>query len=306
LSVRAELLADAGAAAAAKEFFRSREFMAAEGVTHTLRIGDLAGPVIVSGIPGAEESDASSPYGFPGLAGSAGGPIDPAEIDWSDTRLVSVFIRHLVGPQPPLAGSTLRNRVFLADPEKPRKSRASDRQQIRKNVKRGYEIRAVPGPEVGDDELAGFHAAYTETMRRAGASERYFYEPGYFRGCLGFPDSWLVIAAGPEGRIAAGSLLVRSDGLLHYFLSGTADEQLRDSPMKNVVSAICDLGEELGLAVNFGGGLSEGDALEEFKRGFANSEAEWHSSELICDPHAYERLSAGADAGEYFPAYRAG
>jgi hypothetical protein len=315
LSVRAELLADAGAAAAADEFFRSSQFMEAEGVTHSLRIPadvDLVAPMIVREIPGGG-LDATTPYGFPGIAYHRVGdrvppstePLEPASIDWSSTGLVSAFIRHRVGSWTPLAGTTLRNRVFLADPELPRKSRPSDRQQIRRNAKGGYEVRALRGPDVSGEDLAGFHDAYTQTMRRAAAAERYFYEPAYFQGALAFPESWLLLAVEPGGAIAAGSLLVRSDGLLHYYLSGTADQQLRDSPMKNIVNAICDLGEELGLPVNLGGGLSPGDALEEFKRGFANRDEEWRTSELVCDPAAYERLTAGRHAGGFFPAYRA-
>jgi Acetyltransferase (GNAT) domain len=313
LTARAELLADGGATAAVEEFFRSTPFMAAEGVTHTLRIAageaELAAPLIVREIPGGG-LDATSPYGFPGFeqrATSNGrrASLDPAEIDWSESGLVSAFIRHRIGEPSPLAGTTVRNTVFLADPALDRKSRPSDRQQIRKNLKRGYEVRAVPGPEVSDEELAGFHRAYTETMRRAAAAERYFYDSAYWRGALAFADSWLFLAIGPGGSVAAGSLVARSDGLLHYYLSGTADAQLRDSPMKNLVAAICDLGEEHSLPVNLGGGLAAGDALEEFKRGFANRSEEWHTSELVCDPPAYERLAAGREAEGFFPAYRA-
>jgi hypothetical protein len=96
---------------------------------------------------------------------------------------------------------------------------------------------------------------------------------------------------------------VRSDGFLHYYLSGSADAQLRDSPMKNVVAALVGLSVELGLPLNLGGGLSRGDALEEFKRGFANREQPWCVSELVCDRDAYERLSAGRRS-DFFPEYR--
>jgi len=69
---RAELIADAGAAAADDQFFRSPRFLEAEGVTHSLRIesdeGELVGPLIVREIPGTDGRDATSPYGYPGLA----------------------------------------------------------------------------------------------------------------------------------------------------------------------------------------------------------------------------------------------
>ena len=62
----AELLADRGEAAAGGEFFRSRQFLDAEGVTHTLRIhhpgGDLLAPLIVREIPREPHSDAAATH----------------------------------------------------------------------------------------------------------------------------------------------------------------------------------------------------------------------------------------------------
>jgi CelD/BcsL family acetyltransferase involved in cellulose biosynthesis len=115
----------------------------------------------------------------------------------------------------------------------------------------------------------------------------------------------LAIAQAPGGEIAAASIAVRSDGFIHYYLSGTADEQLGDSPMKNVVARLVELSSELGLPLNLGGGMSRGDRLEEFKRGFANREEAWRTSEIVCDPAVYGRLSAARPNTEFFPAYRA-
>jgi hypothetical protein len=318
----AELIADRGEAAADEEFFRSRPFLDAEGATHTLRIEagevELLAPLIVREIPATDERDASSPYGYPGLAvrAAASGTdqtlagstsvatIDPATVDWSATGLVSVFVRHALGASP-LSGAVERNLVQIADPELPRKSRASDRNQINKNLRAGYEVRLVPGAETSPEDRAGFLAVYEQTMRRAGAGERYFFGAAYFDRILESPRAWLALAHAPGGEVAAASIAVHSDGHLHYYLSGSADAQLRDSPMKNVVSALVDFGTEQGLPLNLGGGLARGDRLEEFKRGFANREQVWCSSEIVCDPAAYARLSAGREAGDYFPAYRA-
>ncbi|HVD37879.1 MAG TPA: hypothetical protein VNC15_03495, partial [Solirubrobacterales bacterium] len=72
----ATLLEDRGEAAAGPEFFRSREFLEAEGVTHTLRIeseeGVLVAPLIVRGIEGTGMRDGVSPYGYPGIVGGEG------------------------------------------------------------------------------------------------------------------------------------------------------------------------------------------------------------------------------------------
>jgi hypothetical protein len=306
---RAQLLEDRGEAAQDGEFFRSAEFHAAEGVTHTLVIpaaeAELRAAVVVREIEEDEGRDATSPYGYPGLGGAEGERVEPEEVDFGPTGLISAFIRHSLPAEPPLLGATRRNTVLLADPELPRKSRMSDRQQIRRNLRRGYEARVVPGPESSEDQRAGYLVAYTETMRRTEAAPRYFFDSEYFDRVLLSPRSWLALAIGPEGEVAAGSVAVQSDGLLHYYLSGTGDAWLRDSPMKNVLAALTDLAEERGMPLNLGGGISPGDRLEEFKRGFANREEAWHTSELVCDPQAYERLSRGRDAGAYFPAYRA-
>ncbi len=319
-AARAELVEDRGASSASEQFFRSPQFLEAEGVTHTLRIEageeELLAPLVVRPVGEGPDRDASSPYGYPGLAQperscpriagtTSSGSLDPDEIDFSATGLVSVFIRHSLG-EPPLAGARERNTVQIADPSLPAKSRPSDRNQINRNVRAGYSVRVVSGPEAAAEDRAGFLAAYEQTMRRADAGERYFFGTAYFDLILQAQGTWLAIADAPDGSVAAGSIAALSDGFLHYYLSGTADSHLRDSPMKNVVATLVELSAELGLPLNLGGGIAPGDPLEEFKRGFANREQAWHSSELVCDPAAYERLSGGRDAGDYFPAYRAG
>lgn len=317
MTATAELIEDRGAAAESEELFRSRAFLDAEGVTHTLRIaaaeGELLAPLIVRAIPGGEGRDAISPYGYPGMAraseidhtgvGSKSDALDPAAVEWAGTGLVSVFIRHTLD-EPPLAGTAERNIVQIADPALPPKSRSSDRNRINKNRKAGYEVEIVPGPESTAAQRAGFLAAYEQTMHRAGAGERYFFAAAYFERLLESPASWLAIARDPDGEIAAASLAARSDGFLHYYLSGSADARLRDSPMKNVVAGLAGLSTELGLPLNLGGGLTPGDALEEFKRGFANRTRAWHVSEIVCDPEAYARLSAGRSPTRFFPVYR--
>lgn len=317
--VTAELLDDRGEAAAGRHFFRSRPFFDAEGVTHTLRIPagttELLAPLIVREIGEGPERDAISPYGYPGLAGASdidhtrGGSmsearIDPATIDFSATGLVSVFIRHTLA-QPPLAGATQRNVVQIADPTLPPKSRPSDRNQINKNLRRGYRLQVLAGPQASPLERAGFLAAYEQTMRRTGAPERYFFGAAYFERILESEQAWLALAHAPDGDVAAASIAVHSDGFLHYYLSGSADSHLRDSPMKNVLAVLTELSAERGLPLNLGGGISPGDRLEEFKRGFANRELAWHTSEIACDEAAYARLSSGQPRAGFFPAYRA-
>jgi hypothetical protein len=320
-AARAELIADRGEAACGEEFFRSRPFFDAEGVTDTLRIEagetELLAPLIVRDVPDSGGlRDASSPYGYPGfsivdrevdhsMVGSIErSAVDPDSIDFSSTDLVALFIRHTLA-SPPLAGARERNVVQIADPALAPKSRASDRNQINRNRRAGYLVRIVPGPRTSAPERDGFRAAYGETMRRTSAGERYLFPPAYFDRILDSDRAWLALANAPDGAVAAASIAVRSDGFLHYYLSGTGDAHLRDSPMKNLVAALVELSAELELPLNLGGGIVAGDRLEEFKRGFANRQQAWATSEVVADPDAYERLCADAPtAGDFFPAYR--
>lgn len=310
-AAKAELIEDRGEAAADTEFFRSRPFLDAEGATHTLKIeseeAQLLAPLLVRDIPDTNYRDAVSPYGYPGLVAGEGRvhpPLDIAGIDFSETGLVSVFLRHTLGPSP-LTEATERNVVQIADPALPPKSRPSDRRQVRRNLEDGYIVQLVPGSETTPQQRAAFLAAYEQTMRRTGAADHYFFGATYFDRILEADGTWLVLATAPDGEVAAASIAAVSDGYLHYYLSGTADSHLRSAPMKNVVTRLVEHSQELGLPLNLGGGISPGDALEEFKRGFANRQQAWLTSELICDEEKYAELSAGREAGGFFPAYRA-
>ena len=307
--LNAELIADRGAAAETGDFFRSRAFYDAEGVTHTLRIEApemrIAAPLIARGIPRGG-LDAISPYGYPGASVKGDGQApDRDAVDWSATGLVSIFIRERLGARPCLAGGTRRSVVQVHDPAEPRRLRARFREQIRRNERRGYAVELVPGPATDGEQRGALHAVYTETMRRAGAAERYLFRQAYFDAILSSDRSWLALGATGEGAVASAAVIVESDGLLHYYLGGTAQAALRDSPFKNLVDRMVALADERSQRLNLGGGMSAGDGLEDFKRGFANTESAFLTHEVICDPDAYARLSAGTEKTGFFPAYRA-
>jgi hypothetical protein len=313
----AQLIEDGGASAGGPlgghpaEFFRGAHFLAAERCTHTLRIesgdGELLAPLIVRPLGEGPDRDAISPYGLPGLTvlGEApAGGLDPAAVDFHRTGLVSIFVRHRLDLVP-LAGATERNVVQIADPALKPKSRPSDRRQIRRNLEAGYTVSLVPGAETSADQRAAFLDLYTQTMRRTEAAEHYFFDREYFDRLLPAERTWLALALDPEGVPAAASIAAVSDGYLHYYLSGSADSHLGDSPMKNIVARLVEHAAELELPLNLGGGLRAGDALEEFKRGFANRTVAWRTSEIVCDPTRYAELAGDRALGGFFPAYRA-
>jgi Acetyltransferase (GNAT) domain len=300
--VRAELLEDGGERARDSAFFRSEEYQRAERVTHSLVVGHrFAAGLVVREIPGGEGlRDATSAYGYPGaLVPATPEPLDPREVDWSGAGLVSVFVRDRVGGEPCLEGGTLRSEVQLVDTRAELEIRSTHARHIRRNERLGYTT-----AESGD--VQAFGALYRQTMARAQAAPRYFFDDDYLGELLAAPSARLLVTQAPGGGAAAGAIVVDSDAVLHYFLGGTADGMLEHSPFKSTVAAMIELARELGLPLNLGGGLTPGDALDHFKRGFSNSSAPFYTHELVCDPQAYERLSAGRDAsGGFFPLYRA-
>jgi Acetyltransferase (GNAT) domain len=306
---RADLIADRGEVALSDDFFRSRPFYDAEEVTHTLLLawdsGEARVPLLVREVPGSERVDAVSPYGYPGGVVQGGTPARPTDVDWSGTGLITVFARERLAGEPWLDGARERSCVLLHDPARERRLRPRLAEQIRSNERRGWSVDRAPGPNASPDQLGSFESAYEQTMRRTEAAERYFFSRDYFSSVLSFGDSWLLLALSEAGEIGAGAIVVRSDRMLHYFLGGTAEEHLAESPFKNVVEAMMTLADELGLPLNLGGGVRPGDGLEAFKRGFANTELPFRTHEIVCDDGEYERLSEGRRQGGFFPAYRA-
>jgi hypothetical protein len=287
-----------------EDFFRCRPFLEAEATTHTLAAGPARIPVIVRGIPGTDAADAISPYGYPGATLDAEAePVDPARVDWTGTGLVSLFVRDRIG-RPSLSGGTERSVVQVHDPGEDRSVRSRLAEQVRGNERDGWTVEVAEGPGSGAERRRAFHSLYTETMERTGAAERYLFEASYFDEVLRFERSWLLLADSAGGEVGAGAIAAVSDGVLHYYLGGTAADALEASPFKNVVVAMLDLADELGIPLNLGGGLTPGDGLERFKRGFANSELPFVSHEIVCDPGEYEHLAKGREADGFFPVYR--
>jgi hypothetical protein len=302
--LRAELVADRGAAATEPEFFRCETFLLAEGVTHSLVIGGgrIGLPVIRRDVRGVGH-DAISPYGYPGGL-LRGDPPHVADVDFTGTGLISLFIRERLGAST-LRGGVVRGAVLVHEPSRPRAVNRRVASKARSNERVGYCFEVVPSAAVDDDLLLAFERAYVETMRGVGAGQRYYFGTDYFRACLRFDSSWLAVVRGPEGDLASAAIAVISDGYLHCFLSGTTDTHRPRSPAKNMMIGLLDLADELGFPLNLGGGLRGRDSLHSFKALFTNMTAEFVTHNVVCDHVAYARLTADVGPTSFFPAYRA-
>jgi hypothetical protein len=309
--MRATLIADEGKAASSEDYFRSMPHLRAEGVTHSLVIDGGEGrslrvPLLVRPIEGTPYRDAVSPYGFPGGVLNGLSELAKDAVDWRGTELVSIFVRDRVAGPLCFTEATARNEVFLIDPRLPIQFSESPRRQMRRNIRLGFVSTCRPVREISPEEREGFKEVYRQTMVRDGARSRYFFSDAYFQEVFSSPTAWLATTRAPDGKVASSALGVLSDGVLHYYLGGTADEYLPRSPAKNAIfGALVELCTQLGLPLNLGGGIVPGDSLEAFKRSFANTSSRLYTHEIICDPALYARLSGGSADGAYFPAYRA-
>lgn len=303
-SLRAELIADRGAAATGPGFFRCAAFLDAEGVTHTLVIGDglVALPVIRREVTGGGY-DGISPYGYPG-GKLRGDPPNMTDVDFDGCGLISLFVRERLGA-PTLRGGTARATVRVHDPTRPRMVDSRMRTKARGNERLGYRFEVLAGGSVDDDTVLAFDRIYGETMRRAGAGSRYFFGAGYFRSCLSAESASLAVVRGPDGDLAAAAIAVVSDGCLHSFLTGTADLHRPSSPGKNLMIGMLDTADEVGVPLNLGGGLNGADSLDTFKSRFTNTSWEFVTHRVVCDQQAYARLAPDRGGADFFPAYRA-
>ena len=309
MGATAQLIADGGAAAESDDFFRSRAFLAAER-DHAHAARRLAGP---RGAGAADRPrgrgrptllDAISPYGYPG-ATVEGRRAAAASGDGRlvADRLVSVFARERLAAEPWLGGS---RRALAGARPRPGPAASGPRprlaEQIRANARDGWAVETPRWPRVLERRRPrrfrlGLRADDAPRRRRGALLLR----PRLLRRGAAVRASWLL-SARRHGELGAGAIAATSDGVLHYFLGGTADDARAASPFKNVVAAMLDLADELELPLNLGGGVVAGDGLEAFKRGFANSELPFRTHELVCDaPRLRAPGAPGDDRRASFP-----
>jgi hypothetical protein len=95
----------------------------------------------------------------------------------------------------------------------------------------------------------GFIGVYLETMRRVGATRRYFFSRDYFadlKQALGSRlHLWSVHS--PQGALAAASIFIETDGIVQFHLGGTAAEFSSFAPAKLLMY---DVGKILFSAIN--------------------------------------------------------
>ena len=233
---------DRGEAAASDDFFRSPPVPRRRGRTHTLRIEtdeassgaadrprDRRRPRPRRDLPLRLPRPRPPPRAVAVRRRIGRRPrsrLDPAEIDFSATGLVSVFLRDRLG-EPPLAGADRAQRGPDRRPgaaaEEPAQRPPPDPPQ----PEAGYELDARPRRR--DDAPRSAPASstlYEQTMRRTDAAGALLLRRRLLRPRCSSRAHLARPRPAPGGEPAAASIAAVSDGFLHYYLSGTADAHL--------------------------------------------------------------------------------
>ena len=288
-------------------------------------------PLLIRPMPAALNApadwfDCVSPYGYPGVLTSPRGAPLPAFLDafCSAARargIVSAFVRlHPLFALDQEAlwkfGHLVRHgRTVYIDLSRPRESvwlqvSSNHRRNIRRLVRLGFQCSLDEW-----NRLPEFVDVYHATMRRVGAPQSYFFSPRYFeslRDKLG-ARVHLACVLSPNRELAAGSLLIVTEGIVEYHLGGSADQYLPFAPSKLAMDFIWRWSQEQSYDIlHLGGGVGAvEDSLFHFKAGFSPARGEFYTYRLVIDERKHAALQQMAHSvcraaanGDFFPAYR--
>ena len=290
----------------------------------------LALPLIVRTIPGTNLKDCTSAYGYCGPVSNVDFRDLPEEMFahfrreldqlFKKEKIITAFSRlhpiimgdHLFSNFGTIrhVNKTVAIDLRLPGTEQTRRYRKSNKSEInRMRKEKKYLIKEAKS----DDEIMSFVAIYHETMRRVNASAHYYFGYDYFYSLLN--NSCFIaklILATKDDRIIAGAIFTIAGNIMQYHLAGTADEYIRDAPMKLIIDEARLMGTRYGLEyLHLGGsaGDNDNDSLFLFKSGFSDIRFRSRVWQYIADEEKYQDLNKlfkgnSASPSNYFPFYR--
>lgn len=193
--------------------------------------------------------------------------------------------------------------------------KSKNRNMIRKAIKNGVKIEhSKPSAEL----MATFKQIYNETMRYDKAIDYYFFKDSFYQSIIdSLNNNTEVFYALLDGKIIAISIILHTNGLMHYHLSGTEAAYRKYAPTNLLLYEAALWGCENGFRLfHLGGGVGSGeDNLYKFKAAFnRNSDYQFSIGQEIFNPGVYNQLvewrketdlSFDGDSA-YFPVYRYG
>ena len=184
---------------------------------------------------------------------------------------------------------------------------SKNRNMIRKAQKSGIRIFNGRFPEI----YSKFREIYEHTMDADQADGYYYFGSEYYQSLLNdLSREAQVFWAELDGQVIAASIMLASNGKMHYHLSGSLHPYRNLAPSNLLLYQAALWGSANGCAtLHLGGGLgSREDSLYKFKSGFnRRSEVRFGIGKKVYMQEAYDTLveMAGSPDTGFFPAYRA-
>ncbi|MCF7560809.1 GNAT family N-acetyltransferase [Sabulilitoribacter multivorans] len=163
------------------------------------------------------------------------------------------------------------------------------------------------------EDIDKFIELYYSNMERVNAKKRYYFTKDYFLKFISseaYKTDILFAVMKDTGEIISSALMVKSDNIVQYHLSGTKEAFLNLSPIRLLIDEMRIIAsKENKTYFNLGGGLGNlEDGLFKFKSSFSNDFKPFKIWKFIANVDVYdtlvkENLSVN-NKTNFFPLYR--
>lgn len=289
--------------------------------------GALVGlPLVLRKISGTDYYDATSVYGY---AGPIQKNIDETfdnkkyieklNVFFKDEKIISVFSRlnPFIDYQENIlkdAGTTeelgnIVNIDLTKDVDEQRTIFSKTTKRYINKCRKTFELKFSSSEE----DILMFMNLYYENMDRVHADEKYYFSKQYFLDFVNSNDykTDVLFAIDKESKeVASAALMVKTNNIIQYHISGTRNDYLNISPIRFLINEMRIKGTQEGYKYfNLGGGLgNQEDELFRFKSSFSKDFRPFKVWRHIANKEVYNKLVAENNVEnietDFFPLYR--
>lgn len=163
-------------------------------------------------------------------------------------------------------------------------------------------------------DILAFIELYHENMDRVNATKEYYFSNDYFfkfLNCDDFNAEMLFAISKESNTIVSAAIMVKTNNIIQYHLSGTKNDSLSLSPIRFLIDEMRIRATQQNYTYfNLGGGLgNKEDELFSFKSSFSKDFKPFKVWKYIVNKEAYEELVKETDfyideKTDFFPLYR--
>ena len=286
----------------------------------------IALPLIIRPIENSTYKDATSVYGYAGPIQSRDGVtltntshFKKALDNYFDSEgIISVFSRlnPYIKSQPMLLDgigeiltlSHVVNIDLTLDLDSQRALFSKTTKRYLNKARKLLDIKISNNP----NDIKEFIDLYYQNMDRVNAKDLYYFEAYYFYKFVSSQDFKTEVVFAVEKatqKIVSAAMMVKTNKIIQYHLSGTKNEHLNLSPIRLIIDETRIKGtQEQFTHFNLGGGLgNQDDELFKFKASFSKDFKSFKVWKYITNNEVYNQLvkeTDGDKSSNFFPLYR--